>query len=271
MAVRLRAQLQLMLASGLSSDPLEHAEQFAGVASILHDAFNKAGLRSTVVGGSAIEIHAPGVYRSGDMDLVVERLRFEATHIGVVFESLGFERRGRHWRMGDLFVEVPSTTLSDPSELMRVGNFLFEIVKKEVVLADRIIGYRQWGTLAYGQQAISPSGMTSTRIGYGRSSFGKVPSMRWSPCGSSRRPMNRSTKRFSRSCSRGLETALSDLRELDPCGGAVIFRRRINIQSTRRYERQRSTRSERGLGQAATTDTAVAGTNGHHRHAAPSP
>jgi hypothetical protein len=152
--VRPRAQLQLIVASGLSRDPLEHAEQFAQVASILHDAFGKAGLRSTVVGGSAIEIHAPGVYMSGDIDLVVERLRYDAAQIESVFESLGFERAGRHWRMGDLFVEVPSTTLSDPSELMRVGNAAFEIIKKEVVLADRIIGYRQWGTLAYGQQAI---------------------------------------------------------------------------------------------------------------------
>jgi hypothetical protein len=152
--VRPRAQLQLIVASGLSRDPLEHAEQFAEVASILHVAFSKAGLRSTVVGGSAIEIHAPGVYMSGDMDLVVERLRYEAPQRESVFESLGFERAGRHWKMGDLFVEVPSTTLSDPSELMRVGKAVFEIVKKEVVLADRIIGYRQWGTLAYGQQAI---------------------------------------------------------------------------------------------------------------------
>ena len=84
---------------------------------------------------------------SGDMDLVVERLRYDAAQIESVCEALGFERVGRHWRMRDLFVEVPSTTLSDPSEWMRVGNAVFEIIKKEVVLADRIIGYRQWGTL----------------------------------------------------------------------------------------------------------------------------
>ena len=112
------------------------------------------GLRSTVVGGSAIEIHAPGLYLSGDIDLVVERRRHDAAQIGAVFEGLGFERRGRHWSIDDLFVEVPSTTLSDPSEFLRVGSAVFEIIKKEVVLADRIIGYRQWGTLAYGQQAI---------------------------------------------------------------------------------------------------------------------
>lgn len=154
MTVRPHAQLQRVLAPSLSNDPLEHAEQFAHVASILHDAFTKAGLRCTVVGGSAMEIHAPGVYVSGDMDVVVERLRSDAVRHDTVFESLGFDREGRHWRMGDLFVEVPGTALSEPSELMRVGKFVFQIVKKEVILADRIIGYRQWGTLAYGQQAI---------------------------------------------------------------------------------------------------------------------
>ncbi|MBI4544687.1 MAG: hypothetical protein HY703_05815 [Gemmatimonadetes bacterium] len=51
-------------------------------------------------------------------------------------------------------MEVPSTTLSDPSEFMRVGSAVFEIVTKEVVLADRIVGFRQWGALAWGQQAL---------------------------------------------------------------------------------------------------------------------
>ncbi|MBI4543783.1 MAG: hypothetical protein HY703_01145, partial [Gemmatimonadetes bacterium] len=123
------------MASGLAKDPLEHAEQVARVASILHRAFGRAGLRSTVVGGSAIELHAPGVYQTGDIDLVVERMRHDAERIETVFEALGFERGGRHWQIGDLFVEVPSTTLSDPSEFMRVGSAVFEIVTKEVVLA----------------------------------------------------------------------------------------------------------------------------------------
>ncbi len=51
-------------------------------------------------------------------------------------------------------VEVHSTGLADSSEWMRVGSAVLRVVKKEVVLADRIIGFRQWGVLAYGQQAI---------------------------------------------------------------------------------------------------------------------
>lgn len=51
-------------------------------------------------------------------------------------------------------MEVPGTYLSDPAEWMRVGDSVFRVVTKEVVLADRIVGFKQWGTTAYGQQAI---------------------------------------------------------------------------------------------------------------------
>jgi len=138
----------------LDRDPLKHAEQIATIAGVLHRAFGESGLRSTVVGGSAIELHAPGIYVSGDIDLVVERLHDQAAGIDVVFDSLGFQKEGRHWRIADLFVEVPSHVLSDPSEFMRVGSAVFEVVTKEVVLADRIVGYRQWKVHAWGQQAI---------------------------------------------------------------------------------------------------------------------
>ena len=65
-------QLQEILGAGLARDPLKHAEQVARVAGVLHQAFGESGLRSTVVGGPAIELHAPGLYVSGDIDLIVE-------------------------------------------------------------------------------------------------------------------------------------------------------------------------------------------------------
>jgi hypothetical protein len=150
----LQDRIRQVVTDGLSADPLVHAEQVAEIVSLLHEAFGLAGLRSTVVGGSAIELHAPGLYVTGDIDLVVERIRHDAGRVETVFESLRFQRRGRHWILGDLFVEVPSNVLLDPSETMRVGNSVFEIVTKEVVLADRIVGFRQWQVIAWGQQAI---------------------------------------------------------------------------------------------------------------------
>lgn len=56
MTVAPHAQLQRVLAPELSNDPLEPAEEFAQIASILYDAFTKAGLRCAVVAGSAMEM-----------------------------------------------------------------------------------------------------------------------------------------------------------------------------------------------------------------------
>jgi hypothetical protein len=149
-----RQQLAEILERGLSDDPLSHAEQVARIAGILHAAFAAAGLRSTLVGGSAIEVHAPGIYRSGDLDLVIERAAADAGRAEDVFTDLGFERFGRHWRRQRLFVEVPGSQVIDPSELMRVADAVFRVVTKEVVLADRVVGFKQWLFTAYGQQAI---------------------------------------------------------------------------------------------------------------------
>jgi hypothetical protein len=148
-----RHRLAAVLAEGLSEHPLRHAEQVAEITGVLFEAFEDAGYRCTLVGGAAIEIHAPGIYRSGDIDVVLERLAHARAAADEVFQSLGFSRAGRHWIVGSLFVGTPPGPVSDPSELVRVGDSVFRIVRKEVVLADRIVGYRQWGYTAYAEQA----------------------------------------------------------------------------------------------------------------------
>lgn len=151
----LRSELDEIVAPGLAGDPLEHARQVARIAGVLHRACTAAGLRATLVGGSAIEVHAPGVYTSDDIDVVIEGPhRPLRDRIAQVFTDLGFSAKGRHWVRGDLFVEVPGHALLDPHETMRVGSAVFEVVTKEVVLADRIVGFRQWGYTAFGQQAV---------------------------------------------------------------------------------------------------------------------
>ncbi|MEP7325597.1 MAG: hypothetical protein ABI836_06590, partial [Gemmatimonadota bacterium] len=44
--------------------------------------------------------------------------------------------------------------IEDPTEMVRAGKSVFVIVTKEVVLADRVVGFMHWKTTAYGQQAI---------------------------------------------------------------------------------------------------------------------
>ena len=151
----LRARLRIVLANGMAEDPIEHAKQVAEIAAILHAAFAEAGFVVTLVGGSAIEIHAPGIYRSGDMDVVIERTRQGSGRRDEVFCGLGFTREGRHWRHGnDLFVETVKEPVEGPAENVRVGDAEFRVVTKEVVLRDRVVGFKQWKYTAYGQQAI---------------------------------------------------------------------------------------------------------------------
>ncbi len=152
-----RSRLDRILRRGIARAPLEHARQVAEIAGVLHDAFEAVGLRCTLVGGSAIEIHAPGVYTTGDLDVVIETQRVEGAseRVAEVFTQLGFKGDARHWVRGELFVEVPSHVLSDPAEKVRVANAVFRVVAKEVVLADRIVGFKHWQYTAYGQQAIA--------------------------------------------------------------------------------------------------------------------
>lgn len=153
---RLRRRLKEVLAPGLAEDPAEHAEQVARIAGVLYEAFEAVGLRCTLVGGSAIEVHAPGVLRSGDIDLVIETIEGVRSDPRVqhVFSSLGFQRRGRLWVLDDLVVDTPSSHLSDPDELVRVGVLVFRVVKKEVLLRDRVVGFKHWKEASYGQQAV---------------------------------------------------------------------------------------------------------------------
>jgi hypothetical protein len=54
-----------------------------------------------------------------------------------------------------VFVEVPGYVMPDPVELVSVGSLTLRVVRREVVLAERIIGYRHWAATAYGAQAIA--------------------------------------------------------------------------------------------------------------------
>lgn len=152
----LRRALDLLLAVGMADDPIDHARQVAMITSIIADAFETAGMRVTLVGGSAIEVYAPGIFKSGDIDLVIESNLGQSyrERLDPIFGALGFEKSGRHWRRGDLFVEVPSHSMDDPTELVRVGHFPLRIVSKEVLLADRVVGFKHWRYTAYGAQAI---------------------------------------------------------------------------------------------------------------------
>lgn len=129
-----------------------HPEWLAGAVAYISEAFRRRGLEAVLVGGAAIELHAPGTHVTGDADLVVEGA--SRADLREVFESLGFRKRDRHWLREELFVEVPSTVLSEPTESIRLGSLTLRVIRKEVVLAERITGFKWWRVPAYGMQAI---------------------------------------------------------------------------------------------------------------------
>jgi hypothetical protein len=148
--------LDLLLESGLAEDPLDHARQIGMATAVISEAFAESGFRVTLVGGSAIEVYAPGIFKTGDIDLIIEALKgvISRDELNPVFERLGFEKRGRHWRRGSLFVEVPATDLTDHSDRVRIGHFEFNVIAKEALLSERLAGYKHWEYTASAQQAV---------------------------------------------------------------------------------------------------------------------
>ena len=136
----------------LASDQ-PHVEKLTVAAAVISEVLRQRGMQATLVGGGAIEFYASDVYTTSDIDLVVEgRTRDD---LDVALTDFGFSRRGRHWVLGDVLVEVPGHVMPDPVEVVSVGSLTLRLVRREVVLADRIIGYKHWAATAYGAQAIA--------------------------------------------------------------------------------------------------------------------
>lgn len=146
------SELRSLLDQTLADDR-PHVERLTVAAAIISEVLRRHGMQATLVGGGAIEVHASGGYATSDIDLVVEGKSRE--EIDVALTSFGFARRGRHWVYGDWFVEVPGNWMSDPVDTVTVGSLTLRVVRREVVLADRIIGFKHWRATAYGAQAIA--------------------------------------------------------------------------------------------------------------------
>lgn len=139
-------------------DENRHTERMTLVCAVVCDAFKRRGMRATVVGGGAVEFHAPGAYTTFDTDLVVEpaTTRPDRSALDGVFGALGFIKGpARHWVRDDFLIEVPSSHLEGPAEEHQVGPHTFRVVKKEVVLVERLVEFYQTGHTGYGAQAIA--------------------------------------------------------------------------------------------------------------------
>ncbi len=113
----------------------------------------REGMEATLVGGGAIEFYAPDAHSTSDLDLIVSgRSRQE---LDACLTQSGFDRNGRHWVRGEFFIEVPGSEMPDPVEMISAEGLMLRVVRREVVLADRIIGFKHWRATGYGAQAIA--------------------------------------------------------------------------------------------------------------------
>lgn len=130
-----------------------HIERITVASAVISEVLRRNGMEATLVGGGAIEFHASDVYTTNDIDLVVEGKSRD--DLDAALTEIGFSRHGRHWKRGELFVEVPGNWMSDPVDVFPVGSLSLRVVRREVVLADRIIGFKHWRATAYGAQAVA--------------------------------------------------------------------------------------------------------------------
>ena len=145
-------QARSLIDEVMSSDR-PHVEKMTLAAASLSEMLRDRGMEATLVGGGAIEFYAPGVYTTSDLDLIVEgRSREE---LDSALREAGFSRRGRHWVRGELFVEVPGSVMADPVETIEAAGMRLRVARREVVLADRIVGFKHWRVTGYGAQAVA--------------------------------------------------------------------------------------------------------------------
>ncbi len=155
-----RSALAAVAAEGLTTEPARRAEQIARVMSALTNACRGRALRVVLVGGSAIEVWAPGAHVSDDTDVVVTGAPSGGPPLperaAAVFQELGFTKQGLGWSLGPIYVHVVGYDMYEPSAVVELGPLRFEAVEPEIPLADRMVGFKHWpNTTSYGQQAIA--------------------------------------------------------------------------------------------------------------------
>lgn len=108
-----------------------------------------AGVECVLVGGAVVAIYSRGIYRSGDLDFVVEKNALES--VQQILENLGFLKvRGRHYEHPEcthIIIEFPPGPLSigddykiKPDEIM-VENKRIKIFSPTDCIRDRLASY----------------------------------------------------------------------------------------------------------------------------------
>jgi hypothetical protein len=125
---------------------------------VIQDALAEAGLRMTVVGGSAVTAYDPDAYTSLEIDFVGAGLGAQLDE--VLREQLRFDHQGCHWFDEELGVAVerPGSTLEPPGaeavtlEVPGVGDIV--VISIEDLICNRLNSWAATGDYDSWAQAV---------------------------------------------------------------------------------------------------------------------
>jgi hypothetical protein len=121
-----------------------------------------AGIRSVLVGGAVVSIYSEGLYRSGDLDMVLDR--YDLTGVPEILEKIGFKpdksRYFKHPECAHLFLEFPKGPVElgeecpvTPDEILVEGRTL-RLLSPTDCVKDRMAAYIHWKARAGFNQAL---------------------------------------------------------------------------------------------------------------------
>jgi predicted nucleotidyltransferase len=159
---------------GGGGDPLADAmavergfERMLYVMSIITPALESRGIKSVVVGGSAVEFYTRDWYATGDIDLAVTKGKRRG--ISRTLEELGFKTHGRMWVREDLnlYIETPGDVADlDSDRVTRVETDVGHayVIGIEDIILDRVNAARHWKSESDREQAIRMVAMFENEI-----------------------------------------------------------------------------------------------------------
>lgn len=124
------------------------------------------------MGGAVVAIYTEGLYRSGDLDLVMDS--FDRGHLKKLLGELGFvpskSRYFKHPECDHLFLEFPPGPVEigeefpvTPDEIIVNGRAL-QLLSPTDCVKDRLAGYIHWKSRANFEQAVLVGRRQSERI-----------------------------------------------------------------------------------------------------------
>jgi hypothetical protein len=126
-------------------------------------ALQAEGIESILVGGACVSVYSKGIYKSGDIDMIINSVIFKDKVPGIM-KSLGFERKGRYFKHPEcdhLFVEFPTGPVHIGGgdvdlETKEVNGKALKILSPTDCIIDRLESY------IYGENAGVPHGERKT-------------------------------------------------------------------------------------------------------------